>query len=279
VKLTAERAVGKTLVYLVLTIGAAACFLPVFWLVRSSMMTLADIFKFPPMLWPARIRWQNFADALHSSPFLLYFRNTMIVVIPNVVGSLLTAGMSAYGLARFRFPLRNFWFGLVLGAIILPPAVVLIPQFLLWSRLHAVNTFLPLIVPVWFGGGAFNVFLLRQFFLTIPKDFDDAARIDGASYWRVFWQIMIPFIQPALLAVGLFQFLYCWNDFFNPLIYLSSKQTYTLAIGLRFFIDSYATFWNNLMAASLIVIVPPVIVFLIGQRYFVEGVTLTGIKG
>jgi multiple sugar transport system permease protein len=279
VKLTAARAVSKALVYLLLAMGAALCFLPVFWLVRSSVMTLGDIFKFPPILWPARIRWQNFTDAMQASPFLLYFRNTMIVVVPNVVGSLLTASMSAYGLARFRFPLRNFWFALVLGAIILPPAVVLIPQFLLWSRLHLVNTFFPLTVPVWFGGGAFNVFLLRQFFLTIPKDFDDAARIDGASYWRVYWQIMIPLIQPALLAVGLFQFLYCWNDFFNPLIYLSSKTTYTLAIGLRFFIDSYATFWNNLMAASLLVIVPPVIVFLIGQRYFVEGVTLTGLKG
>jgi multiple sugar transport system permease protein len=279
VKQTAARAMGKALAYLVLTAGAAFCFLPVFWLVRSSVMTLGDIFKFPPILWPARIRWQNYVDAMQASPFLLYFRNTMIVVVPNVVGSLLTASMSAYGMVRFRFPLRNFWFALVLGAIILPPAVVLIPQFLLWSRLHLVNTFFPLTIPVWFGGGAFNVFLLRQFFLTIPKDFDDAARIDGASYWRVYWQIMIPLIQPALLAVGLFQFLYCWNDFFNPLIYLSSKETYTLAIGLRFFIDSYATFWNNLMAASLIVIVPPVIVFLIGQRYFVEGVTLTGIKG
>ena len=118
-----------------------------------------------------------------------------------------------------------------------------------------------------------------QFFLTIPKDLDDAARIDGASYWRIYWQIMIPLIRPALLAVGLFQFLFCWNDFFTPLIYLSSKETYTLAVGLRFFIDSYATFWNTLMAAALIVILPPVVVFLIGQRYFVEGVTLTGIKG
>jgi multiple sugar transport system permease protein len=279
VKLTAARAMSKALVYLVLAIGAASCFLPIFWLVRSSVMTLGDIFKFPPILWPARIRWQSYVDAMQASPFLLYFRNTMIVVVPNVVGSILTASMSAYGLGRFRFPLRNFWFALVLGAIILPPAVVLIPQFLMWSRLHLVNTFLPLTIPVFFGGGAFNVFLLRQFFLTIPKDFDDAARMDGASYWRIYWQIMIPFVQPALLAVGLFQFLYCWNDFFNPLIYLSSKETYTLAIGLRFFIDSYATFWNNLMAASLIVILPPVVVFLIGQRYFVEGVTLTGIKG
>jgi multiple sugar transport system permease protein len=279
VKQIAARTLGTTVVYLVLAVGAVACFLPVFWLVRSSVMNLGDIFKFPPILWPARISWRSYVDAMQSSPFLLYFRNTMIVVVPNIVGSLLTASMSAYGLGRFRFPLRNFWFALVLGAIILPPAVVLIPQFLLWSKLHMVNTFLPLTVPVWFGGGAFNVFLLRQFFLTIPKDFDDAAWMDGASYLRIYWQIMVPFVQPALLAVGLFQFLFCWNDFFSPLIYLSSKETYTLAIGLRFFIDSYATFWNNLMAASLIVIVPPVIVFLVGQRYFVEGVTLTGIKG
>ena len=278
-RLTATRAASKGVVYLVLTVGALACFLPIFWLVRSSVMTLGEIFKFPPILWPAHIRWQNFVDAMSSSPFLLYFRNTLIVLVPNVVGSLLTASMSAYGLARFRFRTRNFWFALVLGAIILPPAVVLIPQFLMWSKLHLVNTFFPLIVPVWFGGGAFNVFLLRQFFLTIPKDFDDAARMDGATYWRIYWWIMIPFIQPALIAVGLFQFLFAWNDFFSPLIYLSSKETYTLAIGLRLFIGSYSTFWNNLMAASLIVIVPPVIVFLIGQRYFVEGVTLTGIKG
>jgi multiple sugar transport system permease protein len=278
-KATPARRLGQLLVYAVLTIGSLAVFLPVFWLVRSSVMNLGEIFKFPPIVWPAHIRWQNFVEAMQASPFLLYFRNTMIVVVPNVIGSLLTASMSAYGLARFRFPLRNFWFSLVLGAIILPPAVVLIPQFLLWSHLHLVNTYFPLIVPVWFGGGAFNVFLLRQFFLTIPKDFDNAARLDGASYWRVYWQIMIPFIQPALLAVGLFTFLYNWNDFFNPLIYLSSKETYTLAVGLQFFLGSYATFWNNLMAASLIVILPPVIVFLIGQRYFVEGVTLTGIKG
>ncbi len=278
-KNSVARITDNVFVYLLLVLGAVFCFLPVFWLVRSSVMTLGDIFKFPPIIWPAKMRWDNYVQATQAVPFLLYFRNTMIVVVPNVVGSILTASMSAYGFARFRFPFRNFWFAFVLGAIILPPAVVLIPQFLLWSKLHLVNTFFPLILPVWFGGGAFNVFLLRQFFLTIPKDFNDAARIDGASYWRVYWQIMIPLIQPALLAVGLFQFLFNWNDFFMPLIYLSSKATYTLAIGLRFFIGSYATFWNYLMAGSLIVIVPPVIVFLFGQRYFVEGVTLTGITG
>jgi multiple sugar transport system permease protein len=273
------RWAGTAILYAVLVIGAAICFLPVFWLVRSSVMTLGEIFRYPPILWPAHIKWQNFSDAIAKTPFPLYFRNTMIVLVPTVLGSILTASMSAYGLARFRFPLRDFWFALVLGAIVLPPVVVLIPQFILWSKLHLANSFYPLIVPVFFGGGAFNVFLLRQFFLTIPKDLDEAALIDGASYSLIYWKVMMPLIKPALIAVGLFQFLFAWNDFFNPLIYLSSQSTYTLAIGLRFFIGTYATQWNSLMAASLIVIVPPVLVFLVGQKYFIEGVTLTGLKG
>lgn len=272
------RLARRLLLYAVLVVGAAACLLPIFWLVRSSLMTLVEVFKFPPLLWASRSRWDNFAAAMSSSPFLLYFRNTLIVVIPTVLATLVTSSLSAYGFARFRFPGRGFWFAMVLGAIILPPAVVLIPQFILWSRLHLVNTFYPLIVPFWFGGGAFNVFLLRQFFLTIPRDFDDAARIDGARYLRIFRQILLPFLQPALIAVGLFQFFFQWNDFFGPLIYLNSPSTYTLALGLQHFIGSYSTQWNILMAAAVIVIIPPIIVFFVGQRYFVEGVTLTGIK-
>ena len=269
---------SRVLVYLTLTLAAALVLLPIYWLVRSSLMTLVEVFKFPPLLWASRTHWDNFLAALSTSPFLLYFRNTLIVVVPTVLATLITSSLSAYGFARFRFPLRGFWFAMVLGAIILPPAVVLIPQFILWSRLHLVNTFYPLIVPFWFGGGAFNVFLLRQFFLTIPRDFDDAARIDGARYLRIYRTILVPFIQPALVAVGLFQFFFQWNDFFGPLIYLNSPNLYTLALGLQHFIGSYSTQWNILMAATVIVIIPPIIVFFIGQRYFVEGVTLTGIK-
>jgi multiple sugar transport system permease protein len=273
------RTVSRGILYVVLTLGAALCLLPIFWQLRSSLMTLVEVFKFPPILWASHTRWGNYAAALSTSPFLLYFRNTLIVVIPTVLATLVTSSLSAYGFARFRFPGRGFWFAMVLGAIILPPAVVLIPQFIMWTKVHLVNTFYPLIIPFWFGGGAFNVFLLRQFFLTVPRDFDDAARMDGASYPRIFVQILVPFIQPALIAVGLFQFFFQWNDFFGPLIYLNSPSTYTLALGLQHFIGSYSTQWNILMAAAVIVIIPPVIVFLVGQRYFVEGVTLTGIKG
>ncbi len=273
-----ERRLWRVLLYFILTLGAALCLVTIFCLVRSSLMTLVEIFKFPPLAWPAMMRWDNYAGAMTTFPFLLYFRNTLIVVVPTVLASLVTSSLSAYGLARFRFPLRGFWFSLVVGAIIVPPAVVLIPQFILWTRLHLVNTFFPLIVPYWFGGGAFNVFLLRQFFMTVPRDFDDAARMDGATYFRIFRQILLPFIQPALIAVGLFQFFFQWNDFFGPLIYLNDPHTYTLAVGLTHFIGTFATQWNYLMAATVIIVVPPVIVFFVGQRYFVEGITLTGIK-
>lgn len=277
--MTARKLLPKVALVVVLSALGLLMFVPVFWMVRSSLMTLGDIFKFPPIIWPGQPRWKNYSSAMSMVPFLRYFANTMIVLVPNLVGVVFTASLSAYGLSRFKFRSRDFWFSLVVAAIVLPPTVVIIPQFILWSQLGLVGTFWPLIVPAFFGGGAFNVFLLRQFFLTIPKDYDDAARIDGASYWRIYWQIMLPLIQPALIVVGLFTFLFVWNDFFGPLIYLSSEKTYTLAIGLRFFIGSYATQWNALMAAATLVVVPPVIMFLIGQKYFVEGVTLTGIKG
>lgn len=276
--MSVRRVALRGLLYLVLCVGAAVVLVPIFWFIRSSFMTLVEIFKYPPMLWPGHMQWINFVEAMKVAPFLLYTQNSLTIIIPAVLGTLVTASMSAFGFARFKFPLRGMWFSLVLSAIILPPAVVLIPQFLMWSGLHLVNTFYPLILPLWFGGGAFNVFLLRQFMLTIPKDFDDAAHIDGAGYFRIYWQIMIPLIQPALIAVGLFQFFYLWNDYFLPLIYLNDPGKYTLAIGLGNFIGSYSTQWNVLLAAAVIVVIPPVILFFVGQRYFVEGVTLTGIK-
>ena len=277
--MTIQRRFFRTLLYLVLLLGAAFILVPIYWLLRSSVMTIGEIFKFPPMAWSGDMQSSNFSQSMTVTPFARYFGNTITILIPALVGTLLTASMSAYGFARFKFPLRGMWFSLVLSAIILPPAVVLIPQFIMWSSLRLVNTFYPLILPLWFGGGAFNVFLLRQFFLTIPHDFDDAARIDGAGFFRIFWQIMLPLIQPALIAVGLFQFFFVWNDFFLPLIYLNDPGKYTLALGLSEFIGSYATQWNLLMAATVIIVIPPIIVFFIGQKYFVEGVTLTGVKG
>jgi len=186
--------------------------------------------------------------------------------------------MVGYGFARMRFPLKRFWFTLILSSLMLPYAVSMLPTFLLWARLGAINTFYPLTVPIWFGGGAFNIFLLRQFFLTIPRELEDAAIIDGASHFQIFARIMTPLIKPALIVVGLFTFLNVWNDFLNPLIYLNEEKKYTLALGLMQFQGTYSTDWSLLMAGATIVVIPPVIVFIFGQKYFIEGVTMTGLK-
>jgi multiple sugar transport system permease protein len=186
--------------------------------------------------------------------------------------------LAAYGFARLRFPLKRFWFVLIISSLMLPYAVTMIPTFLMWSKLGGVNTFLPLTVPAWFGGGAFNIFLLRQFFLTIPTEIEDAAVLDGAGFFDIYLLIMLPLVKPALIVVSLFTFINVWNDFLNPLIYLNDTNSYTLALGLLQFRGSYSSAWNLLMAGSTLVVIPPILVFLFGQKYFIEGVTLSGMK-
>ncbi len=273
-----RKTIQKSLTLVVLIVGALIASVPLYWLVRSSLMTLGEIFIFPPLLWPEVMRWSNYYDAVTVVNFPLYFKNTMTIMIPVLFGTLLTSSMVGYGFARMRFPLKRFWFTLILSSLMLPYAVSMLPTFLLWARLGAINTFYPLTVPIWFGGGAFNIFLLRQFFLTIPRELEDAAIIDGASYFQIFARIMTPLIKPALIVVGLFTFLNVWNDFLNPLIYLNEEKKYTLALGLMQFQGTYSTDWSLLMAGATIVVIPPVIVFIFGQKYFIEGVTMTGLK-
>ncbi len=273
-----RKTIQKSLTLVVLIGGALIASVPLYWLVRSSLMTLGEIFIFPPLLWPEVMRWSNYYDAVTAVNFLLYFKNTMTIMIPVLFGTLLTSSMVGYGFARMRFPLKRFWFTLILSSLMLPYAVSMLPTFLLWARLGAINTFYPLTVPIWFGGGAFNIFLLRQFFLTIPRELEDAAIIDGASHFQIFARIMTPLIKPALIVVGLFTFLNVWNDFLNPLIYLNEEKKYTLALGLMQFQGTYSTDWSLLMAGATIVVIPPVIVFIFGQKYFIEGVTMTGLK-
>ena len=225
-----RKAIEKSIALIVLISGALVASVPLFWLVRSSLMTLGEIYIFPPLLWPEQMNWSNYSSAVTVVNFPLYFRNTMTIMIPVMIGTLLTSSMCGYGFARLRFPLKRFWFTLILSSLMLPYAVSMLPTFLFWARLGAVNTFWPLTVPVWFGGGAFNIFLLRQFFLTIPRELEDAAIIDGAGYFQIYSRIMLPLIKPALIVVGLFTFLNVWNDFLNPLIYLNEEKKYTLAL-------------------------------------------------
>jgi multiple sugar transport system permease protein len=276
-----SRAV-QALLWVVLLLGAAVMVVPFVWLVRSALMTDDQIFVSPPQWLPDPFAWSNFSDALTAVPFLLYFANTMIIEVFVVTGTVITCSLAAFSFARLRWRGRNLVFGLLLTGVMLPYAVTLIPTFVMWGYLGALDTFVPLTLPAWFagaGGGVFNIFLLRQFFLTIPFELDESAYIDGASPWRVFWRIILPNSKPAVVVVVIFTFIGTWNDFLGPLLYLSDDTKYTLALGLASFQSTYTAQWGLLMAASLVVILPIVALFFVLQRYFVEGVTLTGIKG
>ncbi|HYF83316.1 MAG TPA: carbohydrate ABC transporter permease [Clostridia bacterium] len=272
------KSITKTISYILLIIGSMIMAVPFIWLIRSSLMEPRQIFTFPPEWIPKPFVWSNYKNALKAAPFLIYLKNTMFIVVFVMGGTLLTSALSAYSFARFNWPGKKLMFYLLLSTMMLPYAVTLIPNFILWHWLGFTNTPVPLIVPAWFGGGAFNIFLLRQFFMTIPKELDEAALIDGANYFQIFFLILLPLMKPALAVVAIFTFMGTWNDFLGPLIYLGDSNKYTLAIGLAQFKGNYAAQWNYLMAASTVVILPIIVLFFVCQKYFVQGITLTGLK-
>ena len=279
---------GKKLVRNVIAFLLALIWLvPFYWMVRSALMDMTQIFKYPPVLFPNPIHWENFSVALTALPFFAYIRNTFVIVFFCVAGIVVSCSLSAYGLARVQWKGRDTVFYILMTSIMLPYFAVLIPNFIMWSSLNLNNTFYPLIIPSWFGvgtssvfgGGMFNIFLLRQFFRSIPRELDEAAFVDGAGHWIIFSKIILPLSMPSLICVGLFTFLNTWNDLINPLIYLSKEKFYTIQLGLRTYIGMYNAQWHLLMAAAVFVILPVMIVFLFGQKYFVEGIVTTGLKG
>jgi len=203
----------------------------------------------------------------------------MTIVVFNELAVLVTSSFCAYGFARIAFPGRDVWFSILLGTMMLPGVVLMVPSFVIFSRLHWRDTFLPLTVPLFFGGGAFNIFLLRQFFRTIPEDLADAARIDGCNEFVIYSRIMVPLAVPAMVTVAIFTFINAWNDFMGPLLYLNSPDKFTVSLGLATFRSVLNTRWDLLMAASTAVVMPVLVVFFAAQRYFVQGVVLTGLKG
>jgi len=273
-----QKHLHSLLIYMLLLAGSLFCLLPFYWLLRSSLMEMSQIFEYPPVWLPSPIRWRNYTEALTILPFDRYFWNTAIIVLLSVAGASLSSAVCAYSFARIRWKGRDFVFGLVLSSMMLPSAVTLIPTFIGWKSVHALNTFVPIIVPEWFGV-PFFIFLLRQFYFSIPKELDEAAFVDGANHFRIFWQIVLPLVKPALAVVCLFSFLNSWNDFLKPLIYLNDDKLYTVAIGLAQFKGLYNAQWHLMMAAATVVIMPAIVVFLFGQKYFIEGITLTGLKG
>ncbi|ACT00123.1 carbohydrate ABC transporter permease [Paenibacillus sp. JDR-2] len=262
-----------------LLIVSAMFIVPFLWLLRSSVMDLSQIFIMPPQWIPKPFHFENFKEALTVVPFGTFFKNTLIIVAGVLLGTVVSSTIAAFGFSRIKWKGRDMVFAILMSSMMLPGAVTLIPSFIGWKELGFYDTFYPLIVPAYFGGGMFNIFLLRQFYMSIPQDFDEAALVDGANYFQIYWRILLPLSRSAVIVVALFTFLASWNDFMGPLIYLKSDSRFTLALGLQMFQGSYNAQWDLLMAASTAVVLPCVLVFLVGQRFFLEGITLTGLKG
>lgn len=258
--------------------GVALLFLiPFLWMISSSLKPNYQIFETPPRWIPNPPAWGNYREALTILPFDRYVLNTAIISLLTILGHLLSCTLIAYAFARLRAPGRNALFVVVLATMMLPYPVTMTPLYVLFNRLGWINTFLPLTAPAFFGS-AFYIFLLRQFFLTIPADFEDAATVDGANLLQILWRIILPLSTPALATVAIFTFQAAWNDFLAPLIYLQRPDLYTVTLGLQFFRSTFTTNWAYLMAASLATSLPVILVFFAAQRYFVEGITLSGIK-
>ncbi len=275
-----RRAVGRALVYLAIISGAIVVVAPLVWMLSTALKTNADVFVFPPEWIPNPILWSNFPTALSTIPFGGYLWNTSLITFLCLVGTVVSNSLVAYAFARLRAPGRTPLFLLVLATMMLPYQVTMIPIFVLFSKIHWVNTYYPLVVPSYFAIYAFGIFLLRQFFMTIPTEMDDAAKIDGCGVLGIFWRIIVPMSRPALGTLAIFTFLEKWNDFLGPLIYLNDTSKWTLALGLTEFQGMFnTTAWNLLMAASLVTMLPCVAVFFVAQRMFMQGVVVTGVKG
>lgn len=274
-----RKGTASWLVYPPLAFLAAIFLFPFYWMVKTSLVDLGSIFEPVPRLLPRNPSLDNFITALTMFPFGRFFFNSLLVAVLTVVGTLLTASMCAFSFSRLRWRWRSRVFSVVLTGMMLPFFVVMIPQFIMWRHLRLTDGFTPLVAPAWFGGGVFNIFLLRQFFLGIPRDLDEAAVIDGASYLRVFLQIVLPLSKPALIVVGLLTFLASWNDYLAPLIFITSEEKYTLMLGLNMFIGGYTAQWNYLMAATCAIVLPSLVIFLVAQKYLMEGIVMTGMKG
>jgi multiple sugar transport system permease protein len=265
----------------ILIVMAAAFTLPLYWMVVTALKGGPELSAFPPTLVPESPQWDNFTQAVHVIPFGRYFVNTVLITVLSVMGAVFSSLVVAYGFSHIEWPGRDFLFYVVVATIFIPFPVTIIPLFILFAKLGWVNTYLPLIVPMWFGAafpGPLYIFLLRQYLKQIPRELTDAARVDGAGEWQVLVHVVLPLARPALAVVAIFAAVYTWNDFLGPLIYLQDESRYTLAIGLQFYRSQFEVQFNLLMSASTLVILPLVALFLLFQRQFIEGATVGSLK-
>ncbi len=270
----------KILLWITLLAGAVMFMMPLYIMIAMSLKTNGEVAATDPWMWPKELTWENFTLVLSNpnAPFILFFRNTLVISTIATVGVLLSSSLVAYAFARLKFRGRDRLFLLLLSTMMLPGMVTTIPSYVMFAKMHWVDTFLPLTVPAFFGGGAFNIFLLRQFFMGIPRELDEAAILDGAPHSVIFWKVIIPNSMAALTTVGIFAFIFNWKNFEGPLIYLNSPEMQTLEPGLRTYQTLHNEQWNLLMAGSVLVMIPLILMFMLGQRYFVKGITMSGLK-
>ena len=274
-----KRRITLAFVYLALVAGAVVILAPFVWMLSTAVKVPGTEFIYPPQLFTRPLRWNNFSDGWTALPFTRWFFNTSFITLLSVTGAVASSSLVAYGFARLEFPGRTILFVILLSTMMLPFHVRLIPMFITFRFLGWIDTYLPLVVPFFFGGVPFFIFLVRQFFLTIPLEMEDAAAIDGAGVFATFLLIILPLSRPVLGVVGVFAFIRVWNDFLEPLIYIHSMDKMTLSLGLRFFQDQDFTDWTSLMAVSIIVLLPSLVLFFVAQKYYIHGVVTTGIKG
>jgi multiple sugar transport system permease protein len=274
----------RVVLHVIAVLGAIPFILPFMWMLRTAVMPLWQIHIFPPVWWPAEFNWQNFYEPWATLPFAIFYKNTIVLTALKMSGVLLSCSLVAYGFARLRFPGRGILFMLVLSTMMLPYQVTLIPKYVLFTKLGWANTINPMVVPAWLAGNPFTIFMMRQFMLTISPEIEDAAKIDGCGYFGTFWRIVLPLSRPALGVACIFQFLWSWNDFFEPLLYLNSTDKYTVTLGLAWLQKQghigvrMNAVVGPLMAQSLIFLVPVLIVFYLTQKYMVQGIVLTGLR-
>jgi len=270
--------IKSTAVMVTLILFAAFFIIPFLWIISTSLKGDTQIFTIPPQWIPETFHWDNYIKVFERIPFLIFLKNSLFISAVTIAGTVLSSSIVAYSFACLNWPGKNALFIIVLATMMLPGQVIMIPVFVLFKELGWLNTYLPLTVPSFFGGGAFSIFLFRQFFLSIPKDLLDSARIDGCSEFRIYWSIVLPLAKPALATVSILTFMFTWNDFIGPLIYLSDRLKGTLALGLGMFAGQHVTEWSLLMAASVLMMLPMLLLFFFFQKYFIQGFTMSGLK-
>jgi len=274
-----SRRITNILAIVAIVFLASLVMLPVWWIFRSSLMTNPELFAYPPAFFPSRWLFSNYPATMEVFRYWQYLKNTFTIIIPSVIGGTVTATMGGFAFGRLRFKGKKFIFSLCVGSMLLPGMVTLIPLYIMWTRFLGLgDSYYPLILPYFCGGGAFNIFLIRQFVKTIPKELDEAATIDGAGYFRILIKIIVPLIRPAMIVVALLLFITMWNDLLQQLIYINSDEKWTIALGLTRFRSALKVDWSKTMAATCLSFIPGVLIYLVGQKYFVEGIVMTGMK-